>query len=842
MVVKALLHEGWTVEATSGPVPRQVQGRSIPASVPGCVTTDLLAAGLVPDPYLDSNESLLEWVGRTRWQYTVWFDAAAVPEGDRLDLVCEGLDTVAELSLNGTVLGNVANMHRSYRFDLRPALVEGRNHLQVVFEAPLDAAQAMSEAIGPRHWSGPHPFNAIRKMACNYGWDWGPDLPTAGVWRPVSLERWSVAHVASVRPLVRVGLTGAKPAAADAPWADHTSPRKADAVVALHVDIERAATSDVALILSATVGTFSATCAVEPGQTEAVLEVAVPSAELWWPAGYGPQPLYDVEVVLERRPEPGAHEPGQEGSLDRWSGRVGVRTVELDTTRDETGTRLGFVVNGRALLVRGANWIPDDCFPSRVGRERYRRRLCDARDANINLLRVWGGGIYENEDFYDIADELGLMVWQDFMLACAAYAEEEPLRSEIEAEAREVVNRLSRHASVAVWSGANENLMMQEEFNWPETWGAGYYFELFPSIVAAVDPTRPYMAGSPCSFGADAPANDTRHGSTHVWDVWNRLDYPSYRDYQPQFVAEFGFVGPPTWSTLTRAISDRPLTVGSPSLLVHQKAVDGPEKLARWLAAHFPEPRSPEDWHWGTSLVQARAIALAVEYWRSLTPRCRGTIVWQLNDCWPVVSWAAIDGDGQRKPLWYALRHAYADRLLTVQPTAGGLSVVAVNDSPTTWEPSLEVTRQDFTGNVVARSALAIVARPGESSAIELEGAVATAERPADEVLVVSAEGHRALWFYAEDRDLHLPAPQLSARAERAGDGYDVVIEASTLQRDLALLVDKLDQAARVDDMLLTLLPGSSVRLHVSSPSTLDEAALVGPGVLRSANQLYYPS
>ena len=395
--------------------------------------------------------------------------------------------------------------------------------------------------------------------------------------------------------------------------------------------------------------------------------------------------------------------------------------------------------------MRGANWIPDDCFVSRVGRERYRQRLEQARAANMNLLRVWGGGIYESEDFYELADELGILVWQDFLLACAAYPEEEPLRSEIEAEAREAVARLAKHPSLAVWSGGNENIWGHEEWHWElflagKTWGAGYYFDVFPAIVAELDPTRPYMPGSPCSLGADAGSNDPRHGSMHVWDVWNSRDYLAYREHKPQFVAEFGFQGPPTWSTLTRAVSDRPLTVSTPNLMVHQKAHDGTAKLARWLAPHFPEPASFEDWHWAMSLNQARAVTLAVEYWRSLAPRCRGAIVWQLNDCWPVISWAAIDGDGRLKPLWYALRHTYADRLLTVQPSpaqpapgqvlsgqapsaqalSGELSVVAVNDGATTWQAQLEVVRQDFVGTVRAKGALTLVAGPGQSASAAL--------------------------------------------------------------------------------------------------------------------------
>jgi beta-mannosidase len=794
-----------------------------------------MAAGAIPNPYLDDNEAALTWTGRTSWAYRTSFEADAGQPDERLDLVCEGLDTMATVLLNGTVLGTTANMHRTYRFDARPALVPGRNELEVRFEAPVDAAERLSAQLGPRPCNNPHPFNAIRKMACNYGWDWGPVLPTAGIWRPIYLERWRTARTVSVRPLVSVEL--GTPAASSGPeplWADASSPRIADATVTFHIDIERAGGDDAALALAVKVGDVWAEATVEAGACTAVVPVRVPEARLWWPSGYGDQPLYDTEVHLR---------DGAGALLDLWRRRTGIRSVELDTRSDDIGTRLGFVVNGRAIFVRGANWIPDDCFPSRLGPERYRRRLLDARDANINLLRVWGGGIYESEDFYRAADELGLLVWQDFLLACAAYAEEEPLRTEFEAEAREAVTRLCAHPSLAVWSGGNENLWGYADWGWQEvlegrTWGAGYYFELFPAIVAELDPTRPYMAGSPCSLQVDAHPNDPRHGSMHVWDVWNSQDYAVYRQHRPRFVAEFGFVGPAAMATLAGAVTERPLSQTSPTMQVHQKAVNGMEKMDRWLALHLPVPTSFSDWHWATSLNQVRAITVAVEFWRSLAPDCRGMVLWQLNDCWPVMSWAAVDGDGRYKPLWYALRRLYAPRLLTVQPSDEGLSVCCVNDGDSTWDTTVEVSRQDFAGNVVARQSLALRAPVGHAARAGLAADVARTDRPQHEVLVATAGDQRALWFYAEDKDLALLPDGLSARAEQTTGGYDVIVEAATLQRDVALLADQASADASVDEMLVTLLPGQSARFRVRSEALARPEALLRPPVLRSANQL----
>lgn len=818
------VEDGWSVKAAGGDaVPTRLRDRAVPASVPGNVTTDLLAAGLIPDPYLDANEAGLAWIGRTDWCFATSLELAEVGEGERVDLVCDGLDTVATVRCNGAVVAETANMHRGYRVDLRSAAVAGRNELTVTFEAPVRAAERLSEQLGERPYTNSHPFNAIRKMACSYGWDWGPDLASSGIWRPIAVERWRTARLASVRPLVTV-----TPAAGAG-----GRPSRGAGKVEVHVAVERAAPGGGPLGVTCRIGDHAATATLPAGAGSAVVTVEVPDAALWWPSGYGDQPLYPAEVTLT--------DDGQE--LGAWRGRIGFRSVELQATPDETGTALAMVVNGVAITARGVNWIPDDCFPHRVDRARYAARLRQAVEANVNMVRVWGGGIYEADAFYDVADELGLLVWQDFLFACAAYSEEEPLRSEVEAEAREAVTRLAPHPSLAAWNGCNENIWGYEDWGWQgplggRTWGAGYYFDLLPSIVAELDPTRPYSAGSPWSYGADAKANDWRHGTMHVWDVWNQRDYTGYAGYRPRFVSEFGFQGPPTWSTLHRAVHDEPMSSDGPVLAVHQKAADGQGKLARGLAPHLPAPSGFDDWHWATSLNQARAVAFGIERWRSIDPPCRGMLVWQLNDCWPVVSWAAVDGDGRRKPLWYALRRVFADRLLTLQPLdGGGTELVAVNDGQATWLATVELTRQDFAGLVLGTGTARLAVPPGGRAAVRLDEGLATPADPRREVLAAAADGLEAFRWWAEDRDLELPAAAPAVTVTERPGGWDVRVHAGALVKDLALLADKLDPDASVDEMLVTLPAGRSVTFHVEGKG-IDPAALGGAAVLRSANQL----
>ncbi|HEY5455148.1 MAG TPA: hypothetical protein VIJ96_06750 [Acidothermaceae bacterium] len=805
------LHNGWTVAAVGGAVPEGLAGVRLPATVPGSVHLDLMAAGLIPDPFLDENELKVAWVGRVDWRYDTVFDW----DGDacEADLVALGLDTVATIELNDVVIARTSNMHRGYRFPVRDKLRPGPNALAITFTAGLTAAEDASAALGPRPHVNAHPFNALRKMACSYGWDWGPDLATAGIWRPLLLETWHDARIGSVRPLVEVdGTTG---------------------LLHAHIDVVRSVDYDCALQLDVHVGGSSASRTLAPGETSAVIDVAVSDVNLWWPRGYGEQPLYPVTVTLS----------GDNRKLATWAGTVGFRTVQLDTGADERGSAFTFSVNGVPVFARGTNWIPDDIFPSRMTRERYAERLTQARDANVNLVRVWGGGIYESEEFYDVCDELGLLVWQDFLFVCAAYAEEEPLRGEVVAEAREAVTRLSAHPSLALWNGNNENIWGHEDWGWKEhlgnhTWGWGYYTDVLPSIVAELDPTRPYSPGTPYSFTDGLPPNDSTHGTMHIWDVWNDLDYTAYRRYVPRFVAEFGFQGPPTWATLTGAIHDDPLTPDSPGVLLHQKADDGNGKLARGLETHFPPPVSIDDWHWATSLNQARGVALGIEHFRSWSPVCMGTIVWQLNDIWPAISWSAIDSAGRRKPLWYALRRSFRDRLLTVQPRDGGLALIAVNDSGHAWTEQVMLTRRTTNGEVIHSTIVAVDVAPRCTLTLPIAPELAAAAGKPGEFLLAEAGLHRAWWHSREDVDAGLPAPDLTASAEQIPGGYRLTVTANAFVRDLAVLADRLAADATVDDMLISLLPGESAVFAITTSAVLSLGQLTDPLVLRSANQL----
>ena len=826
-LVRRALDQGWTVRATAGPAPADLAGRAFPASVPGCVHTDLMAAGVIPDPLLDTNESILQWIGLTDWQYAANFEWTPPAGADHHDLVFTGLDTVATITLNEHRLGATANMHRTYRFPVDEALQPGTNELVVAFRSPVRYADEQSVALGYRPHVNHHPYNALRKMACSFGWDWGPDTATSGIWRPVWLESWGSTRLGTVRPVVTVSPgQGCVEVIAEVVYGGAVAPFRLTATVSGHGT------------------TASASVALADGATIAHLPVTVDHPQLWWPRGYGEQPLYDVRLVLTKDGSP-------EEVVDSWTSRIGFRQVTLDRTPDDVGTPFTLVINGCPVWVKGANWIPDDPFPHRVMPARYRQRITQAESANVNLLRVWGGGMYEADVFYDLCDERGLLVWQDFAFACAAYAEEQPLRSEVEAEARDNVTRLAPHPSLVVWNGSNESLQGMRDWHFTRrsqgrTTGVGYFATVLPGIVRELHPGAEYVPSSPWSgawpVDPNADQNDPDHGSMHSWDVWNCQDYLHYRDSVPRFLSEFGWQAPPAWSTLTQALHDAPLTPESPGMLAHQKAVSGFDKLTDGLLPHMRIPDAMTDWHWAMQLNQAHAVQTAIEHLRSHAPRCMGVIVWQLNDCWPVVSWSAVDGYGVPKPLLYAVKHAFADRLVTVQPRPAGLVAALSNDTETRWVGPMTVRRLRFDGTALASGVFEADAAPRGVAVVPLPATLAQPSDPARELITVTCGDQRGLWYFAEPRDQALQPARLSTSLQAVEDAEEeawvVTVTADVLVRDLTILADIVHPQAVADDALVTLLPGESAKFRVALPAGISPDGLLSPTVLRSLNDL----
>ena len=843
----APLADGWTLTAVNIEAApeslREALAAGIPATVPGEATLDLLNAGLIADPFDGANENDQQWIGDVDWRFTCrfdWHDNGA----DRHDLVAYGLDTIADVALNGRPVASTRNFHRSYRWDVRDLLREGSNELTVTFTSPVRESDRMEQARGYYPHTEHHAFNQIRKPSYSFGWDWGIDVANAGIWREIGIDSWSGVRIASVRPLVDVA---------------------ADGVVA-------------------------------EGRNETVLTLAVPEAKLWWPIGYGDQPLYDVAVTAGDSAEAA------------WNGHVGFRTVHVDTRADNVGRPFQIYVNDVPVHAHGYNWIPDDAFIARVADRDYERGIRDLVESNSNMVRAWGGGIYESDEFYDLCDRNGIMVWQDFMLACAAYPEDAETKAEVEAEAREHITRLSEHASLIVWNGSNENYVAYSEWGGykqalrdddlpaneygygEKPWGDYYYAELFPALLAELDPGRSaYLPSSPMSFTKFVGANFDTDGTMHIWDAWNRADYTVYAQYTPRFADEFGYQAPPAWSTLTGAVHDDELEPFGKQMLVHQKASGGNYKLARGMRSHITpghlddvsfggvvngKPSDGEhswliptdnwadieDWHWACQLQQAQAMRFGVEHMRSLEPVNAGALIWQLNDDWPVVSWAAVDFNGQRKPLWYASRDFFAPRLATIQPrvseeyrethswegvrTANDhYELIVLNDTREAWKGSWKVERMTLAGEVLASQTFDVELDAVSHVGLPLAEEIVDYADAGNELVVATASDGafaRVIFNPTEviGQKLAAPAEAFGTVASRVDGGVELKVTATSYVRDLFCMADKIDAKASVDAGMVSLLPGESVTLRIDTGSDDDPQSFAAANVLRSANDL----
>jgi len=805
VISTVLLHDHWELELDAGVAERLgAAAGSVHAVVPGCVHTDLMAAGLIADPTLGLNEVDQHWIGESDWTYRLAFDAVRPAAEEQLDLVFDGLDTFATVVLNGVEIGRTANQHRRYRFDVGDAIVDGVNSLVVTFASPVAVALDRRRTHGDLPNPYGTPYNFVRKMASNFGWDWGPQLTTSGIWRPVRLERWSTARVESLRldPL----LAAPKPVPGES--------GRLEVVLGL-CGIRGTAdpTCTVAVRVEADDGTLVASHTTESRQSDFRASIDVPRVQRWCPIGRGPQPLYTVVIEIS----------DGSGIVDRAARRVGFRHVELDTTPDSpdsagegaTGSTFAFVVNGERVWIRGFNWITDDCFASNVTAERLAFALDEAVALNANLVRVWGGGIYEDDAFYELCDERGILVWQDFLFSCAAYPEE-LLEAEVRAEAADNVERLMSHPSLLVWNANNENLWGWADWDWKDsvgerTWGDGFYHRVLPEVVAALDPHRIYLDGSPTSLDQQIHPNDPDHGLMHIWDVWNDLNYPHYRDHDPRFASEFGFQAPATWRTMIEGMGTETPEVGGPELRHRQRALDGHAKLDRWLTESFEPPHDFDDWLYSTQIIQARAATVGLTRFRSQHERCSGVIWWQLNDCWPGITWSVLDSGGRRKPSWYATRDALDPRLVAVAPTETGCTVSVVNDTTERWCGRLEIVRTTQ-GRVTGSQAWPFdaAADSAQSWSIDDPALVPTGQ---NDLLVVSTSDRRAV---------HQPQlrsadarPQYDVDVRPSRDGVTITVAASTLVRELCVFADRVDPHAVCDRQLITLLPGEVAVIEV---------------------------
>ena len=626
------LNGAWTLEIPGTPF------AAVPATVPGSVYHDLLAAERIPDPFYRDNEMEALKLMDNDFVYFRSFQVDdALLAGDKVLLRAEGLDTIAAVHINGQIVGEACNMHRIWEFDVKSVLHPGENTITVSFRSPTKyIKEAYAKSVADGSSDAMVGFPNIRKAHCMFGWDWGPRLPDAGIWRNISIISIEKARIQDVR--------------VDQFHKDGT------VRLCIHTNLNRYTDDEVWVNVSVTAPDGSVLTA-----SGTDCELIVQNPQLWWPAGFGGQPLYQLSVSLCAK--------GKE--LDVWSRRIGLRTMTVSRRKDQWGESFSHCVNGVDIFAMGADYIPEDNLLPRVNPERTRRLLEDAKAANMNCIRVWGGGYYPDDFFYDICDELGLLVWQDFMFACAVYNLTDAFEENITAEFVDNVRRLRHHASLALWCGNNEMEQFVAQGEWVTSMRqkADYikmYEYIIPKVLKAEDPQAFYWPASPSSGGSFDDPQDPTRGDVHYWMVWHGLlPFTDYRNHQFRYVSEFGFQSFPCMETIESFTEPEDRNVFSYVMEKHQRNASANGRILFYLSQMYLYPRSLELLVYASQLLQAQAMQYGVEHWRRHRGCCMGAVVWQLNDCWPVASWASIDYFGRWKALHYYEKRFFAPVLIS---------------------------------------------------------------------------------------------------------------------------------------------------------------------------------
>lgn len=796
---KLTLNGRWRLHKTN-------ETETMPATVPGCVHTDLLAADQIPDPYYRENELDVQWIGETDWTYRRAFTVPAdFLAHDRVLLHCAGLDTLATVTVNGRTLGQTDNQFRTWEFDVKAVLRPGENEIVVDFAAPLPYGRAREQERSLPNWStDSHKLpggNWLRKSQCNYGWDWGPKLTTSGIWRDIDLIAFNTARLTDVH--IRQ---------------DHTQPEQVTLTVQTAVEngqwsMENGHLSIEVTHQGATVATTTCNLPL------ATCNLSIPSPQLWWPNGMGGQPLYEVKVTLWMD----SHE------LDATTKRIGLRTIKLDRQPDQWGESFQFVVNGVPFFAKGANWIPADTFVTSITPDHYARLLQDTAAANMNMLRVWGGGIYEPDLFYDLCDELGICLWHDFMFACATYptfdaAWMETVRHEIEDQVR----RLRHHPSLALWCGNNEleqGLVSQEWTPYSMSW-ADYgrlFDQLLPELIAELDPQTDYWPSSPHTpIGNRSYWNDPKSGDAHIWDVWHgKQPFEFYRTCEHRFNSEFGFQSFPEPRMVAQYTLPEDRNITSAVMEHHQRSGIGNQTIIHYMLDWFRFPTSFENTLWLSQIVQGMAMKYAVEHWRRSMPRGMGTLYWQLNDCWPVASWSSLDSHGRWKALHYLAKKFYAPLLVSGLEDAetGTVQIHITSDRLDAVDGTVSWQLMTVAGETIMEGITAVSIPPNQNSLIEtLNLQDALAEHGPRRLLLwltLQVDGHTVstnLVHFARPKHLELPDPQIEMQVI---DNTHISLTAH--KPALFVWVESLVADGRFSDNFLHLRPGESVMLTVQA-------------------------
>lgn len=816
------LHDNWTLHQARFPIIYK-------ATIPGVVHLDLLKNKIIEDPYVGMNERSIQWIDKEDWIYeTSFIPDKKIYESKHIIITFNGLDTYADVYLNGKKIIEANNMFRRWTTDVKQYLLAGRNHLKVYFHSPIKIALPQWESL-------PFNYNAsndqsenggvfdrklsvfTRKAGYHYGWDWGPRLVTSGIWRSVFLKGWNDANIKDIHI-----------------QQNYVSQSKALLTNNINIEADRDIKNVKIVIKEESSGRIliSRNHNLIKGDNTISLDFSIKNPRLWWCNGMGKPELYSLCTTIIKNNR----------VIAQKRERIGIRSIKVVTTPDANGNmQFYFVLNNKPVFAKGTNYIPMDNFLPRVTRKQYESLLRDAVDANMNMIRVWGGGIYENDEFYDICDEMGLMVWQDFMFACSIYPAYGDWLENVRQEAIDNVCRLRNHPSIVLWCGGNECLDAWYNWGWKNKYKQEYakrieseannlYFEILPSVVNKFAPKTFYWPSSP--FSGKNKGSDGKNGDFHYYGVWQRkFPIDTYNHIFSHFFSEYGMQSFPEINTIRKFAPNEKnnnINIHSDVIMWHQRGGNKANELIAWyLKNEYRSPKDFQEFIYMSQLLQGDAMRTAIEAHRRARPYCMGSLLWQHNDCWPVASWSTRDYFGNWKAAHYMVRKAFSNIITSAQTTSDSLKVYVISDLLKEQKGNLNITFYSLDGSKLYQIEN-LVDIPANNSKIVWKGILSNYIQGVNKNNIIINIGISAgdyvyenNFYLCKQKDLcYLPA-KISYIVKPINGGYKIIIKAYNFVRALSLSVE--GKSCHFDDNYFDLLPGITKTCTVHTPLSLED-------------------
>ena len=792
----------------------------LPASVPGNVHMDLWRNDLIEDPFYRTNEASLQWIERESWEYKTVIEAGEVLLSyDNIDLILEGLDTYASVYLNDTLILEADNMFVSWEIPCKSLFKMGENELRICFHSPITKTLPKYEALGYELPAGNDQSDIrvsvfTRKAPYHYGWDWGPRFVTSGIWKPVKLKVWNRAKIKDLHIV-------------------QNSLKDEMAELTAFFEVEASQATEARITIKSQDLAFydqSITVQLAPGIQQIALDFSIKNPVKWWPNGLGEANLYPIEGAMEIKGV----------DTDKKALKVGLRTVEVINEPDAEGESFYLKVNGIPVFMKGANYIPADNFLNRVDEKRYKALLQSAVDANMNMLRVWGGGIYEHDRFYELADEFGLLIWQDFMFSCSMYPGDEEFLNRVRQEAASNIKRLRNHPCLALWCGNNEMKVAWENWGWQQEFGYSpevsnqiwsdyqkIFEDILPDAVKELDGERFYFSSSPISNWEKA--EDFKKGDNHFWGVWHGSEpFESFKEKIPRFMSEYGFQSFPEFKTVKQYALPEDWDIYSEVMLAHQRHPRGNQLINEYMQRSYQDPKDFESFLYVGQVMQAEGMKIAFEAHRRAKPYCMGSLYWQLNDCWPVASWSGIDYYGRWKALHYFAKKAFSPVLVSPVVEDEKLKIYIVSDRLVPIEADLKMKILDFAGEEYGVTEFPVCIKANASGVYHTESVnKCFAGLNKDALLLhvtlfqnASVISENVLYF-VPPKNLDLPRPGLRKAVFKTPDGYRITLESDYLAKNLHLCFPRYE--GLFSDNYFDLLPGEQKTVLFKTDAAITE-------------------